>query len=140
MANRNWWPKPPRNVAGRWEYGSLTFWAEGGGIYVIDQDPRADDPETTKTITLPQWVARLRAQKDYLAHVIRDQHRGSPQQIAIKTQIARAVAGLVRAMETVARDAQRQGDLTEASVQRYYRDHVATVRQTHLVPNAILPG
>lgn len=139
MANRNWWPMPPRRVGDRWQYGSLTFWPDGGGVYVTDQDPRPDDPLPAVSMTLPKWMARIAAQRGYLKAAQQDAHIGTPDEVRYKAQHVRAITGLVEAMLDVARRAHAQGDLTQAAVQKYYRDHVAPVRQTHLVPGTILP-
>lgn len=138
MTQPNFWPKPPRKVANRYEYGSLVFWAEGGGVYVLDEHPEpGEDPR--KSVTLPRWLGRIEAQQAYLQAAEKDSHIGNAYEIAYKAQHVLAIRGLVTAMKEVARQAKEQGDLTRPDVQRYYRDHVAPVNRTHLVPSIILP-
>lgn len=138
MSKPNFWPVPPKKVGNRYEYGSLTFWAEGGGIYVIDSEPKpGEDPR--KSIMLPGWAARTQSQLRYYNYVASKQHEGSPQQVFWQAQHARAVKALVEAMFEVGREAIRQGDLSRPEVQKYYRDHVAPVKQTYLVPGIIAP-
>jgi len=140
MPKKNFWPEPPKKVGNRYEYGSLTFWAEGGGVYVIDSEPKPGETSDPKPIMLPGWRDRTIGNMKLLDHIERSKHVGSPSEIAWKTQYCRAIKGLVEAMFEVGRQAVHQGDLTDQNVQRYYREHVATVKQTHLVPGAILPN
>jgi hypothetical protein len=138
----NMWPEPPKRVGNRFEYTTsertLTFWAEGGGMYVDDSAPKPGE-ERVKPIMVPGWKARIAALKSYAQAIAADAHVGNSHQIAWKAQHRRAIQGLVEAMETVLRQALHQGDLTQPGVQKYYRDHVAPVHQTHLVPDTILP-
>lgn len=139
MAERKWWPKSARRVGNRWEYGSLTFWAEAGGVHIIDVDPRSDDPNTEKTISLTRWSMQVDMLRNYLKAAMEDQHKGTPTEVAKKAQHVYALQSAVRAGEEVARLAQFQGDCTNPHVQKYYKEHVAPVARTHLVPGAILP-
>jgi hypothetical protein len=132
------WPDPPKKVGNRYEYGPLTFWAEGGGIYVHDSKPKPGEEER-KSVMLPGWRDRIIALRGYLQRAESDAHVGSPQEIKWKAQHCFVIRKLVEAMYDVGRQALNQGDLTRESVQKYYRDHVATVKQTHLVPGTILP-
>jgi hypothetical protein len=138
MSKPNFWPKPPKQVGNRWEYGSLTFWAEGGGIYIIDAEHRPDEAPQ-KSVMLPGWKQRLDAQMRLLAHVEKTKHVGEPSTVAWKVQYCRALSALVSAMFEVGCQANEQGDLSRPEVQEYYRKHVASVKQTHLVPGVILP-
>lgn len=137
-AKPNFWPTPPRKVANRYEYGSLVFWAEGGGIYMLEQEPDPGE-RALKPIMLPGWQARTIAQLELYKHAVKDSHVGDPQTLKWKAQYVRALRGLIEAMYEVGNEAIRQGDLSRPEVQRYYREHVAPVKQTHLVPDMV-PG
>jgi len=128
-----------RKVGERWEYRSLIFWAEAGGVHIIDMDPRPDDPETDKYVSLPKWSERVKMQRAYVEHAERDSHIGTPIQIEKKHYHLNAIKSCLRAMEDVERTAQRQGDCTDPIVQEYYKKHVAPVKQTYQVPSLILP-
>ena len=138
MSKPNFWPEPPKKVGNRYEYGSLTFWAEGGGIYVIDSQPKPGE-EPRKSIMLPGWQARTMAQLKYYNYVAKDAHVGDPGTVLWKAQHARAIKCLVEAMFEVGRQAVQQGDLSRPEVQEYYRKHVAPVKQTYLIPGIVTP-
>ena len=137
------WPKPARQVGDRWEYNSLTFWAEGGGVRIIDTDAKTPE-QRERSLTLPRWNSHLDMLRNYLLAAIADQHNGSPDIIRYKAQHVYALSSVVRAGALVAKQAARQGDLTQTAVQEHYRKHVAPVKRTYQVPHlaagAILPG
>lgn len=119
-----------------YKYGSLTFGPEAGGVLIIDEDPSTPERHRMQ-VSLPKFLERIVAQQQYLLAAKRDQHVGNMQQVMMKAQHVAAINGLVEAMCDVYNRAQKQGDLTRASVQEYYKRHVATVRQTYAVPSLI---
>lgn len=140
MADRN--PnieKLAKKVGERYEYRSLTFWAEHGGVHIWDQDPTPQDPCVDKVVSLPKWMERVKTMKQYLAAAERDLHVGSQAQIASKVYHVESMRSLVQAMQAVAKQAEQQGDLTNPNVQKFYDTHVAPVAQTYQVPSIILP-
>jgi hypothetical protein len=116
----------------------LTFGPEHGGVIILDSDPRPGKDEAVKTVSLPNWRERITAQMAYLIQAKRDQHVGNSQEVKMKAQHVFAISQLIEAMVDVYKRAEKQGDLTQAATQEYYRKHVATVRQTFQVP-ALLP-
>lgn len=136
------WPEMPRKVGHKWEYQVgpriLTFWAEGGGIYVEDTHNKPGE-EPRKSIMVPGWRARVDAFKQQLAAVEKDTPNDTGSVRAWKLRHRDVLKRLVDVMIEVGKQAVAQGDLSRPDVQKYYRDHVATVKQTHLVPGTILP-
>lgn len=128
------WIKPARRISdGRYRFNDMEFWAEGGGVYVIDHNPppdkaadarlRGEDPYAPIPITLPNWKARCKAFQAMLAHYDREHtHSGNVQ---LEAQYRDNLKTLVEAVWVVYRIAERQGDLTDPGVARHYREHLA---------------
>lgn len=138
--NHDKWPKPPRKIGNRWMYGTTLFWAENGAVYLEETHPdkHGVNGRQNKSMVLRKWVERFRA----VADAYREQYRicnqsGGIQKQAVAVALRDALRGLMDAMRQVAEEAKKQGDLTRPEVQRYYDEHVATVKRTHLVNHQI---
>lgn len=135
---RSQWTAPTRRVgAGRFRFMDMEFWAESGGVYIIDHNPPpatvrnaqqcGRDPHDPIPCTLPAWKERCEMFTGMLAHYEREHaHTGNVQKEA---QYCANLRSLVEAAWTVYRMAKQQGDLTDPRVQRYYREHLASQPQ-----------
>lgn len=137
MPDRSLWPTV-RKVGNKYEYGSLTFWADGGGIYCHDRDP--GEQLENVSITMPKWRDRIEEMTRRRNHLCLSSHEGNSAKLAIQAQQIQSFDALLTAMEEVARQVQKQGDIMDPGTQKYLREHVAKVKRTHLVGADVLPA
>ena len=139
---RSMWTKPAQRLGrARYRFMDMEFWAEAGGVYLIDHNPApstqrtasdcAMDPHAALPIPLPAWRKRCQMFTGMLKHYEREHsHTGNVQKEA---QYCYNLRTLVDAAWIVFRAAQEQGDLTDPAVQEYYKKHVASVPQNFQV-------
>lgn len=124
-------PTPARQVGDRWVYGRLTFWAHGGGIHLVDDNPLPGDEKRETSMTVRKWEERIDGFQNMIDCAIAEAHVGSPAEVAHNAQEIAVFKSALAAMKRVREDAVRQGDLTKPEVREHYRKHVAPVRKYH---------
>lgn len=139
---RSMWTKPAQRLGrARYRFMDMEFWAESGGVYVIDSNPsptskRAatdceQDPHAPIPLSLRAWEKRCRMFTGMLTHYEREHaHTGN---VTKEAQYCYNLRTLVEACWIVYRAAKEQGDLTDPAVQEYYRKHVMPVPQNFQV-------
>lgn len=127
-----------KEAGGRYKYGSLTFWAEGGGVYMLDDSPKPGT-ERQKSITLTGWRERMDDRRRAVKLLELQSHHGNEFQKASAAQTYQVQKDLLTAMQAVEADVVRQGDIMNPKVQEYYKKHVAPVKRTFQVLTNILP-
>jgi len=131
-------PLRVKRTANRFSYGSLTFWAEGGGVYLIDHEPGAQAER--KSITLQGWEERISHQRRVVLHLSSQTGFDNEFQKASHVQRLQVLKDLLNAMLEVARQVRAQGDIMDPKVQAHYKNHVAKVARTFQVQTNILPN
>ena len=132
MADRSLLPKKPTKVGGRYEYLSLTFWAENGFIYIEDRDD-----ESFTTCNRRDWLDRARAfnqDAQRLGSMATEAGNAWKKQTA--AQERDAMLSLVECMLACAKQAKAQGDPMDPKVIEHIKKHEMTRRSKFLMPGA----